>query len=95
MPGVRSTAPNGLAKDGQHRPWKRSRMRERSRASVAPKEGVTAPPLRLVAGKAAVSDFGAQRVQASLAEHAAEPDQRQADQGVGVIPLELLEQRDA
>ncbi|APX93031.1 hypothetical protein BWR19_08890 [Halomonas sp. 1513] len=35
MPWVRSMSPNGLAMDGQHRSCKRSRMRERSRASVA------------------------------------------------------------
>jgi phosphoglycolate phosphatase len=52
MPGVRSTSPNGLAMDGQHRTCERSGTRERSRASVAPREGFTAPPRRSVAGKA-------------------------------------------
>ena len=58
MPGVRSTAPNGLAMDGQHRTCKRSRMRERRRASVAYRDVFTAPHRRSgapgpVAGKAA------------------------------------------
>ncbi|MGJ7457796.1 exodeoxyribonuclease V subunit beta [Halomonas sp. RA08-2] len=52
MPGVRSTAPNGLAMDGQHRTCERSGTRERSRASVAPREGFTAPPRRSAAGSA-------------------------------------------
>ena len=55
MPGVRSTAPNGLAMDGQHRTCERSGTRERSRASVAPREGFTAPPRRSVAGKASLA----------------------------------------
>ncbi|PAU78259.1 hypothetical protein CK498_05935 [Halomonas salipaludis] len=46
MPWVRSIAPNGLAMDGQHWPCKRSRMRECSRASVAPRDGLQ----RLLAG---------------------------------------------
>ncbi|WP_280547800.1 MULTISPECIES: phosphoglycolate phosphatase [unclassified Halomonas] len=68
MPGVRSTAPNGLAMDGQHRPCERSGTRERSRASVAPREGFTAPPRRSVAGKA--SREGGEEIDKVLLEQA-------------------------
>ncbi|MFY0990813.1 pyridoxal phosphate-dependent aminotransferase [Halomonas sp. C05BenzN] len=50
LPWVRRTPPNGLAMDGQPRSCKRSRMRERSRANVAPGKGVMAPPRRPVDG---------------------------------------------
>lgn len=40
MPGVRSTASNGLAMDGQHRSCKRSRTRERSQGIGSAQGGV-------------------------------------------------------